>query len=110
MSDSEDVSRPYEESKCPNCGRVIGEEQLFCSAECERAWMKRELAKAEFEGIFFCPKCGSTKMTVVLPGLISTWKCKECGYQGGLAVKDGEIRDAIHRRYEQTRGKKGNSG
>ncbi len=100
---SEDEGAP---GRCPYCGRQIKEDDMFCSDECERNWIGREVAKAEREGILFCPNCGSTRMGLALPGLISAWECKDCGYHGGLAVKDGRMRTAVRKGYEGTRSDK----
>ena len=41
-----------------------------------------------------CPKCGSKKMKIHNPSL-SIWECSKCGYQGPVAVKDGNIEKKI---------------
>lgn len=87
-------------SACPNCGRPLKEAELFCSLKCEREWLKRETAKAESEGILFCPHCGNPKLELAIPGLITIWKCPECGYRGSLAIKDGAMRSMIHEDFE----------
>lgn len=92
-----------EEARCVNCGKAIEGDDVFCSVKCEREWLRRETSKAAEEGILFCPRCGSTKISLVIPGLIDMWNCKECGYRGPLAVRDGEIRNEIHGRFEKAK-------
>ena len=41
-----------------------------------------------------CPKCGSKKMKIHNPQ-ISVWKCSKCGYQGSVAIEDGNIEKNI---------------
>lgn len=41
-----------------------------------------------------CPRCGSKKMKIHNPYL-SIWKCEKCGYQGPVAVEDGNIEKKI---------------
>lgn len=94
-------TQPSNRTTCPNCGRTISEEDVFCSLNCEQEWLKREAAKAESEGILFCPRCGSTRLKMAIPGIISVWKCPNCGYRGTLAIKDGAMRAEIRDRYEE---------
>jgi DNA-directed RNA polymerase subunit RPC12/RpoP len=89
--------------RCPNCSRPIEEEDVFCSLECEKEWLKREASKAQTEGILFCPKCGDAELKMAIPGLITIWKCPKCGYSGSLAVKDGVMREKISEEYERER-------
>lgn len=93
------------QARCPNCSRVVNEEDMFCSVTCEREWMKREVAKAEKEGIRFCPRCGSTRIKAVTAGIMNIWSCQECDYRGSLTIKDGEIRTKIRERYDEAHGK-----
>jgi predicted nucleic acid-binding Zn ribbon protein len=102
MAPDEETGEPG--TKCINCGKSLtADDDMFCSAECEKEWLKRETAKAEEEGILFCPRCGSTDISLVIPGLIDMWNCKECGYRGALAVKDGAIRGKIRSKYDESR-------
>ncbi|MBU7003962.1 MAG: zinc finger HIT domain-containing protein [Theionarchaea archaeon] len=94
---------------CPNCGKPITEQEVFCSLECENTWLKREAAKATKEGILFCPKCGDSELKMAIPGLITIWKCPKCGYSGSLAVRDGVMRMKISEDYEREREKGENS-
>ena len=87
-------------STCPNCGKEIPEEDVFCSLSCEEKWLKREASKAGSEGVLFCPRCGDTKLQMAIPGIISIWKCPRCGYRGSLAVRDGVMREKISEDYQ----------
>ena len=44
--------------------------------------------------ITFCPRCGSNKMKIHNPSL-NIWECSKCGYQGSVAVEDGNIEKKI---------------
>ncbi|MGB9979825.1 YheV family putative metal-binding protein [Methanobacterium sp.] len=41
-----------------------------------------------------CPKCGSKKMKWQDPQL-GIWECKNCGYRGSVAVKDGSVEKKV---------------
>jgi predicted nucleic acid-binding Zn ribbon protein len=85
---------------CPNCGKEIREEDVFCSLKCEQEWLRRESSKSGSEGILFCPRCGNAKLQMAIPGIISIWKCPTCGYRGSLAVRDGVMRERIREDYQ----------
>ena len=93
-------SEGAERTSCPNCGKEIPEEDVFCSVECEQEWLKRESSKSGSEGILFCPRCGNAKLQMAIPGIISIWKCPTCGYRGSLVVRDGVMRERIREDYQ----------
>jgi predicted RNA-binding Zn-ribbon protein involved in translation (DUF1610 family) len=99
MKEQEDP--PPKPTTCPNCDRPIEEEEMFCSMECERDWLRREVAKGSSEGVFFCPNCGSTQIKMAIPGLMPNWRCMKCGGRGPLAIKDGVMRDKIRESYDE---------
>lgn len=47
----------------------------------------------------FCPRCGSKNLNYE-PWLGEIYVCRECGYQGALVVEDGEISDALKKKFE----------
>lgn len=48
-----------------------------------------------------CPRCGSKNLNYK-PWLGEIYVCRKCGYQGALIVEDGEIADAIGKKFEPT--------
>ena len=46
-----------------------------------------------------CPRCGSKNLNYK-PWLGELYVCRECGYQGALVVENGEIADAIRKKFE----------
>ncbi len=49
----------------------------------------------------FCPKCGSKNLNY-LPWLGEIYECRDCGYRGPLVVEDGEIAEALKKRYDDS--------
>ncbi len=41
-----------------------------------------------------CPNCGSNRMKMHNPQL-SIWECAKCGYQGPVAIEDGNLEKQI---------------
>ena len=47
----------------------------------------------------FCPRCGSKDLKY-MPWLGEIYSCKDCNYQGALIIENGEIAEAIRKKFE----------
>ncbi len=84
--------------RCPLCGEVAKE---FSSNEMRELWKQKwALQKSLREGerrealvrrLKYCPKCGSSNLSVVIFYRPSIWKCLSCGYEGAIILENGSI-------------------
>ncbi len=84
--------------KCPLCG---GEAKEFSSSEMRDLWRQKwalqtslresEKREALVKRLKYCPKCGSSNITVVVFYRPSIWKCLNCGYEGAIVLENGSI-------------------
>lgn len=58
------------------------------------------------ESLKFCPKCGSSNVSVSVFYRPSVWRCLDCGYEGAFIVEDSKLAEKLHERYSKDREEK----
>ncbi len=93
--------------KCPLCGEEAKE---FSSSEMRDLWEQKwtlqkslresERREALVKRLKYCPKCGSSNITVVVFYRPSIWKCLNCEYEGAIVLENGSIAAKLREKSE----------
>ncbi len=57
----------------------------------QKSLHENERREALVKRLKYCPKCGSSDLSVVIFYRPSIWKCLNCGYEGAIILENGSI-------------------